>query len=208
MTCVIQDCIKNIKVCQMTYAFLIHTVRDVFCSRTNPIGEVQRRDEAYDKGMEKIRFLLPLSLLCFSLGSCTLFEDDAWKEEYGSPELFLAQVTEVTKWNGTVYLLDSGHWTPDEGFAIKEAILASGPFEAIGEKEPATDRYFTYVAYWQPATSGPNFCNMSIWEDGLIRIHHKKSLGPDGFLYFSMDGDKASEINDMVVSIVDSETDG
>ena len=106
-----------------------------------------------------------------------------------------------------MYLFESEAGAPDDDFAVKEAILASGPFEQINRKEPVSDRYFTYLAYWQPATSGPNFCNMSIWDDGLIRIHHKTSLGPDDYLYFSMDGDKASKLNDMVFSFLRTEAD-
>ena len=49
-----------------------------------------------------------------------------------------------------------------------------------------------------PAASGPNYCNMSIWDDGLIRIDHKKSLRTQNYLYFSMDADKATNTNNFV----------
>jgi hypothetical protein len=43
---------------------------------------------------------------------------------------------------------------------------------------------------------------MSIWDDGLIRIDHKKSLGSHSYLYFSMDSSKAFTINDRVFEIL------
>ena len=134
--------------------------------------------------------LIPMT---FILTSC-LFDDGSWKDEYGTPELFLENVKGVPN----LYLYENENQYPDTDFEILNLIKEAGPFESISQKNPTKDRYFTYEAYWQPATSGPNYCNMSIWEDGLIRIDHKNSLGPHGYVYFSMDEAKASSINDVV----------
>ena len=133
---------------------------------------------------------IPITL---SLSSC-IFDDGSWKEEYGTPELFLERVTEYSN----LYLYENEVQYPDVDFEVRDLIKESGPFESISQRNPTTERYFTYEAYWQPATSGPNYCNMSIWDDGLVKIHHKNSLGSHGYVYFSMDADKASYINDVV----------
>lgn len=129
--------------------------------------------------------------LLFSLTAC---DDGAWKEKWGTPELFLENVIEMAN----VYMYENEGDYFDNNFEIRDLIKESGPFESIDKKEPKVERYFTYQGYWQPATSGPNYCNMSIWDDGLIKIHHKSSLGPHGYLYFSMDALKASNLNDIV----------
>ena len=155
--------------------------------------------------MKRTTWLLPFCLLSISLSACTLFNDDKWKDEYGSPELFLSQVglledSHIEKIYK--YEMDDGDIDPD--YIVKDKILASGPFTQIKKKSSSSERYFTYQAYWQPATSGPNYCNMSIWDDGLITIHHKNSLGPHSYLYFSMSEEKAVKINDLVFSLLES----
>ena len=145
----------------------------------------------------KNKLLLALFIpLLFTLTACPFSFDDngAWKEKYGTPELFLENIVG----HAYVYMYEKEGQYSDSDFAIRNLIKQSGPFESIGKRNPTVDRYFTYEGYWQPATSGPNYCNMSIWDDGLIRIHHKNSLGSPEHLYFSMDADKATNINNFV----------
>ena len=143
--------------------------------------------------MKHKHITLVLISMAFILTSC-LFDDGSWKDEYGTPELFLENVKGVPN----LYLYENENQYPDTDFEILNLIKEAGPFEIISKRNPTKDRYFTYEAYWQPATSGPNYCTMSIWEDGFIRIDHKNSLGPHGYVYFSMDETKASYINDVV----------
>ena len=134
--------------------------------------------------------------LSFALTGCLFSFDnkDDWKEEWGTPELFLEHIVG----NAYVYMYErEGHYS-DSDFVIRDLIKESGPFEGIEKRNSTTDRYFTYQGYWEPATSGPNCCYMSIWDDGLIRIDHKYSLGSHSYLYFSMDADKAINLNNVV----------
>lgn len=133
--------------------------------------------------------------IVFALTGC-FGDDGSWKEKYGTPELFLENVQEIP----SLYLYENESRFSDTNFEVRDLIKESGPFEEIEKRSPTSQRYFTYEAFWQPATSGPNYCNMSIWDDGLIRIDHKSSLGPHGYLYFSMDEAKASRLNDFVFS--------
>lgn len=146
--------------------------------------------------MKNKLLLVPFIPLLFTLTACpfSFGDNDAWKEEWGTPELFLQNI----KGDTYVYMYEKEGRYLDNNYEIRDLIKESGPFESIDKRNPTTDRYFTYEGYWQPATSGPNYCNMSIWEDGLIRIDHKKSLGSHKYLYFSMDADKATNINNFV----------
>lgn len=143
---------------------------------------------------------IPFIALSLTLTACpfSFGDNDAWKEEWGTPELFLQNAKGKTY----VYLYEKEGQFLDNNYEIRDLIKESGPFESIDKRNPTTDRYFTYEGYWQPATSGPNYCNMSIWDDGLIRIHHKYSLGSHSYLYFSMDSSKAFTINDRVFEIL------
>lgn len=141
------------------------------------------------KNKVAVLLLMPLT---FTLTGC--FDDGSWKAEYGTPELFLEHVEGTPN----LYLYDKEVKYSDIDFEVRDLIKESGPFESINKRKATKERYFTYEAYWKPATGGPNFCNMSIWADGLIRIDHKSSLGPHGYVYFSMDATKASHINDVV----------
>lgn len=139
--------------------------------------------------------LIPILLIPLTSALVSCFpDDDSWLLEYGTPELFLENISD----NPNVYLYENEKQYPDVDFEIKNLIKESGPFEKIAKRKPTIERYFTYEAYWQPATSGPNYCNMSIWDDGLIRIDHKRSLSNHSYVYFSMDAVKASSINDIV----------
>ena len=146
--------------------------------------------------MKKRLFILPFITLPFVLAACRFScgDNGAWKEKWGTPELFLENVVG----HAYVYMYESEGQYSDSDFVIRDLIKESGPFESIKKRKPTTDRYFTYEGYWQAATSGPNYCHMSIWDDGLIRIDHKYSLGSHSYLYFSMDAEKASNINNIV----------
>ena len=150
--------------------------------------------------MKRKLLVIPFIALSLTLTACpfSFGDNDAWKEEWGTPELFLQNVKGKTY----VYLYEKEGQYLDNNYEIRDLIKESGPFESIDKRNPTTDRYFTYEGYWKPATSGPNYCNMSIWDDGLIRIDHKKSLGSHKYLYFSMDADKAFTINDRVFEIL------
>lgn len=144
--------------------------------------------------MRSILVLLPIIVSVFSFNGCSIFASDDWKEEYGTPELFF----ENTYGDKYVYMYENEGQYKDEDLEILNAMKESGPFEETSKKEATSDRYFTYQGYWTPATSGPNYCYLSIWDDGFVRIHHKQSLGPHSYLYFTMDSDKAKSLTDMV----------
>ena len=146
--------------------------------------------------MKKAFATLPMIIVSISLTSCFFScGGDGWKEEWGTPELFLESIRSDDPY---IYLYENQDRWHDTNFEVKNAIKESGPFTSIDKREPTVDRYFTYQGYWQAATSGPNYCNMSIYDDGLMIIHHKYSLGGHGYAYFSMDATKAIALNDLV----------
>ena len=158
--------------------------------------------------MKKRAIIIPFLLLMPSLTSCWAFQDDgSWKEEYGNPALFLDNVSEPHY----VYRYDAGGHNQayqDRDLVLANAIKAAAPFTEIPERKPTTERFFTYEAYWQAATSGPNYCYLLTYDDGLMIIHHKNSLGPHGYLYFSIDEAKATALNDLAFSFVYGEDSG
>lgn len=144
--------------------------------------------------MQRKRSPISLVAMMLALASCTFLDDGSWREEWGTPELFLANVVG----HRYVYGYEDQGQFQDEDFAIRDLIQESGPFESTSRSSATVSRYFTYEGYWQPATSGPNYCHMSIWDDGLVQIHHKKSLGPHCYVYYQMDAGKAINLNDVV----------
>ncbi|MCR5078494.1 MAG: hypothetical protein K6B65_01010 [Bacilli bacterium] len=94
----------------------------------------------------------------------------------------------------------------DQDFTVAKAIKDSAPFSKTMKKDDTPKRFFTYQAYWTPATSGPNYCTLSLFEDGYIVIDHKKSLGPNGYLYFNMDEAKAKSVVDLAFERAQTET--
>lgn len=146
--------------------------------------------------MKNRLLFIPLMAFSLTLTACpfTFGDNDSWKEKWGTPELFLENIVG----HAYIYMYEDEGQYSDSDFEIRDLIKQSAPFENIKKRKPSVERYFTYQGYWQAATSGPNYCNMSIWDDGLMRIDHKYSLSSHSYLYFNMDADKATNINNIV----------
>lgn len=147
------------------------------------------------ESMKNRLLFIPIAAIVISMASCD-FTDDAWREKYGTPELFLSQVG--GEYHQETLLLGEETYDADFNYEIKDALLASGPFETRNNKDEGTGRCFTYRAYWQPATTGPNYCLMDVWDNGYLRITHKRSIGFKQYAYFSMNEEKATSLNDLV----------
>ena len=145
-------------------------------------------------------FLIPVLSCSLLLNACFL-EGDEWKEKYGTPELLLENAYD----KACVYLYEDQKQFYDDNNLIKEAIIAVEPFEkASSFKIPKDVRYFTFEAKWQPATSGPNYEHLNIWENGYVRIHHKASLGAHKYEYFSLNEEKAAALVDYVFTLIEA----
>lgn len=150
--------------------------------------------------MKKSLFYIPLIGLFFTLTACPFsFEDDDWIEEFGTPELLLNNASE----NAYVYLYEEGERFLDSDDLIKNALIDAAPYMSIEKREASSERYFTYEAKWLPATSGPNYEHLIIYDDGFVVVHHKASLGPHKYRYFSISEAKAKLLNDLVFSYVE-----
>lgn len=152
--------------------------------------------------MKKWCYFLPLLLMTTSLSGC-IFDDDSWKEDYGTPETLLNTVLNDL-YIPRVYLYEDEKQTEDEDYVITNYILKAGPFEETKQKQATSEKYFTFEAFWQPATSGPNYCNMQVYDDGYIVINHKKSLGRLQSVYFSMDSVKSLDIVEFVFNRINN----
>ncbi len=150
----------------------------------------------------KKRFLLAslVFVLPLALTGCDWFADKEWKEKFGTPELFLEKV-DVQKSNIRMYN-DSNDY--DYGDEVKTALLEAAPFEKTTKKKKTAQKYFTYYHLIAPANSGPNYCKMSVYDDGYISIDYKRSLGPHQYAYFTMDETKASEIVDFTFAKIEN----
>ena len=147
------------------------------------------------ESMKSRLLFIPIAAIVISMASCD-FTDDTWREKYGTPELFLSQVS--GEYHRETLLLGEETYDADFNYEIRDALLASGPFETRNNKDEGTGRCFTYRAYWQPATTGPNYCLMDVWDNGYLRITHKRSIGFKQYAYFSMNEEKATSLNDLV----------
>ncbi len=157
--------------------------------------------------MKKCFFLVPIFLM-FTLSGCIFtYDDGEWKGQFGDPELFINNILGI-EGDEEIFLYgkkEDGYRGIDTDCVVAHSILESGPFTKSENKSARVERYFIYQAYWQPATTGPNYCNMAIYDDGFIEIHHKNSIGPHSYLYFTMDKTKANSVVDLAFSIVDQE---
>lgn len=150
--------------------------------------------------MKKAFFIIPLLGIGFLSASCTWVfkENDSWMERFGTPELLLENAMDESE----ITLDDEKNQHKDEGNGIRDAIKSIAPFQQIDEVDPPKDvPYFTYQANWVPATSGPNFNYLSLWQSGFVRIHHKSSLGPHCYLCFSVSEEKAAPLVQTVFSL-------
>ena len=145
--------------------------------------------------MKNKLLFVPVAAIALSITGC-IFDDDEWRKEYGTPELFLNSIS--TEYHSEYLIVDIENIGPDYNYEIKDALLNSGPFETRNNKDEGTGRSFTYRAYWIPAMTGPNYCHMEIWDNGYIRITHKRSIGSKQYAYYSMSEENATYINDLV----------
>ena len=144
--------------------------------------------------------LIPIFSLSVCLTAC-LFEGDEWKEKYGTPELLL----ENSRDESYIYLYKDQNQFKDKDNIIREMIKEVAPFESNNSHSlPKDTKYFTYEANWIPATSGPNYEHLSIWQNGFVRIDHKVSLGPHKYLYFSISEEKAIALVSYVFSLIET----
>lgn len=152
--------------------------------------------------MNKLLFIPFISITLLARSCPFSFGDGgAWKEKFGTPELLLENAVD----EANVYLYEKDNQYKDKDNVIKKA-LQEVTFESSDSKSVPKDiQYFTYEAEWIPATSGPNYEHLSIWNNGFVRIDHKTSLGPHEYLYFSIDEAKALELVNFVFSLIQSE---
>lgn len=146
--------------------------------------------------MARRNVIIPLISMSLSLCGCVFFSNGEWKKSYGTPELFLNQVSEHWCY---IYTYDNrSELAPDSNLQVRDMMANSGPFEETALTSSKQERFFTYEIYISPATSGPNYCTMSLYDDGFIKIDYKSSLGPHQFAYFTMNEDKATSLIDLV----------
>lgn len=150
----------------------------------------------YKVNMKKRLLFIPVAAVALSLSACKL-DDTEWRKDYGTPELFLNSLS--GEHHSETLIVNDESIGIDYNYEIKNAILASGPFEERNNKDDGTGRYFTYRAYYRTDATGENYCSMDIWDNGYLKITHKTSVGPKHYAYFSMDEEKATYVNDLVI---------
>lgn len=146
--------------------------------------------------MGRITKTLRLATLALSLplSSCIFdFSDDGWKKYY-TPELFLehAKVHQYVTVHSTEV---DAPGVLDYDFEVKNAILDAAPFESISTAGEKSARFLSYEILRSHATSGPNYSNMYVYDNGLLQIDFKASLGSLHSFYYKFDEAKAKALN-------------
>ena len=103
----------------------------------------------------------------------TLFEEDEHsslleEKEYYTPELFLSH--SMDHHYITVKSSNIEGEVQDKELKIKDYILEVGSFESIKKNETKSSRFITYHILISNATTGPNYSNMIIYDDGFIIV--------------------------------------
>lgn len=128
------------------------------------------------------------------LTSC-VFKDDGWKE-YETPELFLAHAVVHSYITVTSSKMDFE--VMDYDLNIRDAILEMKEFTSVKNIDNKSDHYITYKILISLATSGPNYSNMYIYDDGNMQIDYKASLGSLHSFYYTFDSTKAPSLVDKI----------
>lgn len=145
--------------------------------------------------MKKLILGSSLFFVALSLTSCDFFGNDNWKERYGTPELFLNEITD--RWC-YIHMYNETVGDIDYNFEVRDALAEVGPFEQSNRKKSDVEKYFTYERYIGPSTTGPNYCLLLLYSDGFIKIDYKPSLGSHKYAYFEIDAVKAAPLVDFV----------
>lgn len=145
--------------------------------------------------LKRISLSLIMLLLIFMIACKFSCKDDGWKEYY-TPELFLSNSMDYH--NVTVKSSNIEGGVQDKELIIKDYILEVGSFESIKKNETKSSRFITYHILISNATTGPNYSNMIIYDDGFIEIEYKASLGKHHYFYYSFDSSMASTLFDKI----------
>ena len=144
--------------------------------------------------MKKILFIVIVALMLSIFVSCK--ENNTWKEHYGTPEKFAEQL--ITEDCCYIYPYDdSEKKIKDTGLEIKALLEEIKYSEKLTSKD-SKGKFFTYERFISHATSGPNYCTMKIYENGIIVIDYKASLARHKFVYFKMNAEDAKVIIEKV----------
>lgn len=154
--------------------------------------------------MRKRAFIPMLVLGSLCLTGC--FDDTKGSKEWASPDLFFSQATYPDGIRITSSMFeDNYHWIRDNDFYIRDCILEAGYFSSIFKRDAKTNRYFSYYFLRSNATSGPNYCQLLVYADGLVVIDYKSSLSPHYYFYYEIDSSKAYDLNLMVEEKIEFE---
>lgn len=129
------------------------------------------------------------------LSGCIFNLDDGSKE-YQTPELFMSHV--VTHHGITILSSEVEEDALDYELKVKDAILSAAPFESVTTFQPTTERHVSYKFLRSHSTAGPNYANMYIYSDGALRIDYKAALASEKSFYFTINPEKAANLNDFV----------
>ena len=98
----------------------------------------------------------------------------------------------------------------DYNLEIKNALTEAGNFKKSEDTESNSERYFYYVNYYANSFIGVSDgrrCAMIVYDDGFIKIDYE-DVKQHKYAYFTMDTEKASEINDLVRAKVARDQEG
>lgn len=127
-------------------------------------------------------------------------DNSDWVNEYGTPKLMLEHCENEDM---CYYFLndDDSKSKKDENFTIKNMLLTVDEYKGIDKPDELSGDYFTYYHIRSFATSGPNHCDLRVYENGYVELDYKASLAKHKYRYFSINPIKALEINNFVKTL-------
>ena len=84
------------------------------------------------ESMKHRLLFIPVAAIALSMTGC-IFDDNEWRKEYGTPELFLSQVG--GDYHSETLLLGEERYGEDNNYEIRDAIIEAGPYEARNNKD-------------------------------------------------------------------------
>lgn len=139
------------------------------------------------------KHLIWLFALTLLLPACTRGDAD----KYNTPEKFLSHVEQTNEYC-TIHSSEVDFSYVDVGLVVKNEILKIDSFTKTKNFTPSTHRRMSYELLIHFSTSGTNYSNLYIYEDGSTKIVYKPALGKISNFYFTCDPEQALALNNFV----------
>lgn len=96
------------------------------------------------------------------------------------------------------------HYDNEQEYIVLKEIEKIDSFQEIKKFKKPDINYLTYHILQSNSTAGPNFTEMTIYEDGKVLLTDKHALSDYGYLYFSCDVEQALHVIEFANNLIEN----